>query len=271
MTVARDDSYAARKAALLEGLAALQSVAVAFSGGVDSGVLLHAAHAVLGDRCAAVIADSASLPRRELEAARAFADRIGVRLEVARTDELENPAYRANLGDRCFHCKSALFSSMRPWAESRGYRALAFGEITDDRLDDRPGARAAGEFGVVAPLADAGFGKDDVRRYAREAALELAEKPASACLASRIPVNTEVTRERLARVEVAEASLHDLGLAILRVRHHGSLARLELGRDEYARLAELEPELRTRLAAAGFEDVEFARYWSPTERATGAR
>ena len=232
-------------------------------------MLLHAARCVLGDRASAVIADSASLPRRELAEAQAFAERIGARLEVARTDELDDPAYRANAGVRCYHCKSALFARMEPWARERGFDALAFGEITDDRFDDRPGARAAGEFGVVAPLADAGFTKEDVRRYAREAELELAEKPASACLASRIPLNTEVTRERLARVEAAEDALRELGLAVLRVRHHGDLARVELGADEHARLAELEAELTRCLQACGFERVEYARYWSPTERALG--
>jgi pyridinium-3,5-biscarboxylic acid mononucleotide sulfurtransferase len=261
--------YASKKRALHAALNELRSVAVAFSGGVDSGVLLHAAREVLGDRCSAVIADSASLPRRELAEAQAFAERIGARLQIARTDELDNPAYRANAGDRCYHCKSALFARMEPWAEDRGFHALAFGEIADDRLDDRPGARAAGEFGVVAPLADAGFTKEDVRRYAREAGLELAEKPASACLASRIPLNTEVTAERLARVEAAEEALRALGLAVLRVRHHGELARVELGSDEYDRLPEGEAELTGVLVACGFERVEFARYWSPTERATG--
>lgn len=262
--------YASKKRALFALLGDLRSVAVAFSGGVDSGVLLHAALETLGDRCSAVIADSASLPRRELDEARAFAERIGARLQVARTDELDNPAYRANAGDRCYHCKSALFARMEPWARERGFEALAFGEITDDRLDDRPGARAAGEFGVVAPLAEAGFTKDDVRRYAREAGLELADKPASACLASRIPVNTEVTPERLAQVEAAEEALRELGLAVLRVRHHGDLARVELGADEHARLAEIQSELTRRLKACGFARVEIARYWSPTERASGS-
>lgn len=261
--------FESKRRGLFALLGELDSIAVAFSGGVDSGVLLHAAHQVLGDRCTGVIADSASLPRREFAEAQAFAQRIGAQLQVAHTDELDNPAYRANAGDRCYYCKSALFERMAPWAKDRGFRALAFGEITDDRLDDRPGARAAGKFGVIAPLADAGFSKDDVRRYAREAGLELAEKPASACLASRIPVNTEVTRERLAQVEAAEEALRALGLAILRVRHHGDVARVELGAAEHERLADLEPELRRRLIDCGFESAEFARYWSPTERANG--
>lgn len=262
--------YASKKRALFTLLGDLRSVAVAFSGGVDSGVLLHAAREVLGDRCSAVIADSASLPRRELAEAQSFAQQIGATLQIARTDELENPAYRANAGDRCYFCKSALFARMTPWAKERGFEALAFGEIADDLLDDRPGARAAGEFGVIAPLSACGFTKADVRRYAREAGLQLADKPASACLASRIPVNTEVTAERLAQVEAAEESLRELGLAVLRVRHHGDLARVELGAAEHARLDTLEREMRERLQACGFAQVEFSRYWSPTERATGS-
>lgn len=267
--MSRPSEHEAKRAALIDRLRALESVAVAFSGGVDSGVLLHAAREALGDRAAAVIADSPSLPRRELEEARVFAASIGARLEVARTDELSDPSYRANAGDRCYFCKTALFSAMEPWARAKGFRALAFGAITDDALDDRPGARAAREFRVVAPLAEAGLGKDDVRRYAAEAGLEIADKPASACLASRIPVGTEVTRERLAAVEDAEEALRELGLAVLRVRHHGDRARVELGAEEHARLPELEHDLRARLAARGFAAVDFARYLAPAERTAG--
>lgn len=266
----RGPSEYARKRARLDALlAAYDSLAVAFSGGVDSGLLLFAARAVLGDRAYGVIADSPSLPRRELADAVAFAERVGAPLEVVGTDELSNPAYRANAGDRCYHCKSALFDRMEAWARANGVTTMAFGEIADDALDDRPGARAAREFGVVAPLADAGFTKDDVRRFAREAGLDLADKPASACLASRIPVNTAVTRERLSQVEAAEEALRALGLRVLRVRHHGESARVELGADEHALLAELRDELSRRVRAAGFDEVEFARYWSPTERALG--
>src|SRR5262249_40912068 len=155
-------------------LRGLERVAVAFSGGVDSSVLLHAAHVALGENASGVIADSPSLPRRELAEALALARAMGAPLAVIATDEMDDARYRANAGDRCYFCKSALFRAMEPWARARGFRALAFGEITDDLLDDRPGARAAREFGVVAPLSEAGFSKDDVRRYAREADLRVA-------------------------------------------------------------------------------------------------
>jgi uncharacterized protein len=259
--------YAERLAALREALRALEHVAVAFSGGVDSSVLLHAAHAELGARAVAVIADSPSLPRRELEDARTTARAIGAELTVLATDELDDERYRANAGDRCYFCKSALFRAMEPWARARGFAALAFGEIADDLLDYRPGAKAAREFGVVAPLSAAGFTKEDVRRYAREHALDVADKPASACLASRLPVGTRVTRERLARVERAESALRELGLAQLRVRDHGDTARVEVGGSELAFAHAREAEIRARLSGIGFAQVEIARYLTPLERA----
>ena len=261
------DGYAERLARLHAELGRHESLAVAFSGGVDSSVLLHAAHHVLGDRAAGVIADSPSLPRAELEEARAFADTIGARLEIVETRELEDERYRANRGDRCYFCKFALFETMEDWARTERFAALAFGEITDDALDDRPGARAAKEFGVVAPLSASGFGKDDVRRYAREANLEVADKPASACLASRLPVGTRVTRERLARVERCESELRALGLRVLRVRDHGERARVEVGPDELAFAQRVEAEIEAALRAAGFESFELDAYRSPTERA----
>lgn len=262
--------YAERREGLLESLRALGSLAVAYSGGVDSAVLLHAAHAVLGERACGVIADSPSLPRRELREALALAQSIGARIEVLATNELEDERYRANAGDRCYFCKSALFSAMEPWARAQGFRALAFGEITDDLSDVRPGARAAKEFGVVAPLSAAGFSKEDVRRYARDADLVVADKPSSACLASRLPVGTRVSAERLGRIERAEESLKQLGLRQVRVRDLGESARVEVGREELAFAHQLAARIESALAAEGFTCRELAAYLTPSARAAGS-
>jgi len=244
----------------------LESVAVAFSGGVDSAVLLHVAHMELGAAACGVIADSPSLPREELAAARELARGMGVRLHEVATAEMDEPRYLANRGDRCYFCKSALFSAMEPWARAQGIACVAFGEITDDLLDDRPGARAAGEFGVVAPLRTAGFDKNDVRRYAREAGLAVADKPAAACLASRIPVGSRVSTAKLARVETAEKALHRLGLRQVRVRHLGAMARVEVGADEMDAAWALGEKLAAAVRAAGFTAMELHPYLPPAQR-----
>ena len=256
-------SFEARRARLMQLLGELESLAVAFSGGVDSGVLLHAGRAVLGEGCVGVIADSPSLPRAELQEARELAAAMGAPLVVVETAELEDPRYVANAGDRCYFCKSALFERMQTWARARGFAALAFGEITDDLRDDRPGARAAAEFRVRAPLREAGLSKDDVRRYAREAGLVVADKPASACLALCVLVGTPVTRERLAQVERAEAVLRARGYRELRVRHHGSRALVEVGEAEVERAWAERDELAVLLLPLGFEEFELGVYRPP--------
>ncbi len=257
-------TYELRVAQLHGHLKELGRLAVAFSGGVDSTVLLHAAREVLGrENGVAVIADSASLPRAELVEAREIAEAIDARLIEVRTDEGDDERYRANIGNRCFFCKAALFRAMEEFAAKEGFEFLSFGEIVDDWSDDRPGAKAAQQYGVVAPLSAAGFTKEDVRRYAAERDLPVATKPASACLASRIPVGTEVTPERLSTVEAAEADLKARGYSVLRVRHHGKKARLEVGEAEESRARAELVQIETLLAAHGFDSVELAVYGRP--------
>ncbi len=262
-TNAIDDTYTQRCGQLSAALRRLPYVAVAFSGGVDSSVLLHAAFAALGERALGVIADSASLPRAELLAAREIAASIGAPLVELPTRELEDPRYQENAGDRCYFCKAALFEAMGALCNQRGITHLAFGEIADDLVLLRHGSRAAHEFGVIAPLSAAGFTKHDVRRYAREHGLVCADKPASACLASRLPTGTAVTRERLERVERAEAHLRSLGFSVLRVRDHAPLARVEVGELELDRARSLWPQIVAGLARTGFESFELYVYRAP--------
>jgi uncharacterized protein len=261
------DSHLDRRDELERLLGELPDLLVAYSGGVDSSVLLHAAVRVLGSRTAAVIGDSPSLPRRELAEAEAFAARLGVRLERLATDELALAGYRANDGRRCYFCRHTLFRAMEAWARAHAFTTLAYGEITDDLAEPRPGRRAAAELAVRAPLCEAGFSKDDVRRYARAHGLPMGEKPAAACLASRLPLGTAVTRARLARVEAAEEDLRALGFALLRVRDHGRRARVEVAAGELERARSLVTEVRARLASHGFEELELAAYARPAAAA----
>lgn len=235
-----------------------ESILVALSGGVDSGVLLALAIEALGpDRVLAVTGASPSLAAADLDDARDVARTLGARHEVVETQELLRSGYKANAGDRCYHCRTELFEVLRRVAAERGLAAIAYGAIPADASDDRPGMRAAEEAGILAPLSEAGFTKEEIRALAAAAGLPVREKPASACLASRIPVGEEVTPERLRQIEIAESALRGLGFGQLRVRHHGEIARVELDPAEHDRLGDraLRARIVGAIRAAGFRYV----------------
>ncbi len=224
-----------KRDALMQILAELDGLLVAYSGGADSAFLAWAAHQALGNRMMAVLADSSSLPRAELAAALDFVREHGIPVRVISTNELSNPEYARNDAQRCFHCKEELFTQMEILRLEMGYPHLAYGMNLDDRGEFRPGQQAASLHRARAPLAEAGLTKAEIRALAREAGLSLWNKPAAACLASRIEYGRPVTADALAQVERAEAALHQLGFARVRVRHHGSLARIEIAREEMPR------------------------------------
>lgn len=242
------DRLREREDALVSDLAARPSLIVAYSGGVDSAYLAWAATRTLGARALCVTADSPSYPERHRAMALAIARDFGLHHEIIATDELSSPEYRANGTDRCYHCKHELYSRLTALAADRGFSAVADGSNADDRGDYRPGRRAAREYGVISPLDAAGLTKADIRALSRTAGLPTWDEPASACLSSRIPYHSEVTEEKLRVIGDAERVLRDLGFRIFRVRHHDTIARLELGRDEMARA--LEPELSARIDSA---------------------
>lgn len=230
---------------------------VAYSGGVDSAFLAAVAHRVLGDRMLAVLADSASLARRDMEQAEAFARRQGIPLRIIRTAELDKPEYQRNDADRCFHCKTELFEAMESLASSLGTPHIAYGMNADDTRDFRPGQRAASQHHVIAPLADAGLAKQEIRALARAAGYTLWDRPAAPCLSSRVEYGRPVTREVLEQVERSEESLRGLGFREFRVRHHGELARVEIARTELPRALAMEmlDAITAQLRQAGFKYV----------------
>ena len=241
----------AKRAALDQHLRGLGRTLVAYSGGVDSAFLAWAAHQVLGNDMLAVIADSASLARAQLADATAFAAEQGIPLEIIVTDELDRPEYARNDASRCFHCKDELFTVMEEFRSRHGFNAIAYGVNLDDQGDFRPGQKAAEQHHVAAPLRQAGLSKQDIRELSRAAGLRVWDKPASACLSSRIEYGREVTREALSLVEQGEDALHALGFRQVRVRHHGDIVRIEIAREELSRA--LTPEMA----------AEFTRIFKP--------
>jgi uncharacterized protein len=234
-------------------LAEESKLVVAFSGGVDSALLATVAHEVLGDRALAVTAVSASLPEAERSAARAFARERGLRHLEVHTDELDRPDYVANGANRCFHCKSALFDTLEPLAALLDAR-IAVGTNLDDLSDHRPGQGAAAQRGVLAPMVDARLTKADVRAASMALGLPTADKPAAACLASRVAYGDPVTAELLKRIETAEAALHELGLRRCRVRAHanGTVARIELPETDLTTAVDQREAITAAVCGAGF-------------------
>lgn len=250
-------SLVSKRLALDVRLRSLSRTLVAYSGGVDSAFLAWAAHKVLGESMLAVIADSASLARTQLADAIGFANEQNIPLQVISTAELDRPDYARNDGSRCFFCKDELFTVMEEFRKSHGYESIAYGVNVDDQGDFRPGQGAARAHGVAAPLLEAGLGKQEIRDLAREAGLRIWDKPASACLSSRIEYGRPVTREALSAVEQGEDALRGFGFRQFRVRHHGEIVRIEIAREELPRALNMQMtgEFTRVFKALGFKFV----------------
>jgi len=245
---------ASRQDALRRHISALGRVLIAYSGGVDSAFLAWAAHQELGSQMLAVIADSASLARTQLADALAFAEEEEIPLQVIQTSELDRPEYARNDASRCFHCKDELFDVMEKFREERGFSSIAYGVNVDDQGDFRPGQAAARQHHVSAPLLEAGLTKQDIRDLAHAAGLRIWDKPAAACLSSRIEYGRPVTREALSVVERGEDAVRALGFRQFRVRHHGDIVRIEVDKEELPRA--LDPAMAAEFTRL-FKDLGF--------------
>ena len=256
---AQPDTLQAREADLRDHLKRLGSVIVAFSGGVDSAVVLAAAVRALGREALGVTADSPSVADGEVDAASAVARSMGARHEIIRTREFESEAYRANGPDRCYHCKDELYAVLLGLARARAIRNVVDGANADDgvaALDRRPGRAAAAKHGVRSPLAEVGIGKADVRAIAARYGLSVAEKPASPCLSSRVPYGTRIDVDDLRRIDLAESYLRANGFPIVRVRHYGDVARVEVPDRDIAPLERMHERLTRAFASVGYRSVE---------------
>ena len=231
------------------------SLIVAFSGGIDSSLVAYVAGQVLGDKALAVTSGSASLKRTDLELSKRLSDDWGIKHEVIVTDELNKADYRANPINRCFHCKTSLYTELQQIAEQRGIEVIANGTNLDDLGDHRPGLIAADNHKIRSPLVESGFHKADIRALAHELGLENADKPQAACLSSRFPYGTAINQELLAQVEAAEDVLVELGFSQFRVRHHGEVARLEVLPEEFSLAAQHHQTLEQRIKALGYRFV----------------
>lgn len=242
---------------LFRRLQGLESLLVAYSGGADSAYLAWAAYQVLKKRVLAVTALSPSFSARDRQDAATFVKQTGIPHEFINTNEFENPLYVRNDPSRCYHCKTELFGALTRLAASRGFQAIAYGSNADDAQDFRPGQRAADEYGVLAPLAEGGFTKSEIRLLSRRAGLSVWDRPASACLSSRVPYGQLVTPETLGSIERAEAALRGLGFRQVRVRSYGNLARVEIAPEELPQALQLSVmrEMAERVKQAGFTYV----------------
>lgn len=230
----------------------LGAVAIGLSGGVDSTLLTKVAHDVLGERCLAVIGQSEAFPEGEIEEALQLARQIGVRVRVVPTHELHNPLFQVNRPDRCYHCKTELFSVLRQVADEEGIPHIADGSHADDTGDYRPGMRAAQERGVRSPLLEAGLTKSDIRALAKHLGLPIWDKPSFACLSSRFPYGTVISRELLQKVDRAERFMRELGFRQVRVRHHDTILRIEVEPQDFERVLQYAPQIVAHMKSLGY-------------------